>query len=54
MDSNAVEIKYIFIACHAEALFLIEVELIINKDAKFVIYLIAIFISIARAIEIQK
>jgi hypothetical protein len=54
MALNAPEIKFTFIACLADKLFPIEEGLIINRNVKFAIFLIAIFILIARATEIQK
>lgn len=54
MDSNVGEIKYTFTACLAEVPFLTVLEQITNKDARFAAFLIAIFILIAKAIEIQR
>lgn len=53
-DLNAAEIRFISIVCLAEVLFLIDLAQIINKDARFAISLIAIYISIAKAWETQR
>ena len=54
MDLNVEEIKFISIVCLVEVHSQIEVVLTINKGVKFAISLTAIYILIAKAIEILK